>query len=161
MSVAPRGASGYVWSTFDLLLLSGLFGLGALGLGGGWWGSSGTLSFSRQVLWLWLLAAGLAISYRGIATFFAAGRDGIRARLVFLECLGEAMHPIPSCERVSGATVGEFVASDKMRRFHLVNCPVVQRKQGVASNSAQGHRQLGRRRCDICLSDYVEEQSQG
>lgn len=132
VEVLPSGSMPWHVRDVQRLLLTLL--LAAIGLTASWVGISGTVVWSRQMLWLAIgiastAVAGVAImswlltAFRSIRVRQSRMVDGVAARLVLDDELGDA-----PAAALSGPAAASLVSAPAMTRFHRADCPLVQDK---------------------------------
>jgi hypothetical protein len=136
-----------LWRRADLLVLSGLFGVGLLLLGAGYWGVSGTRVFSDQVSSARLAAIGVLLAQAGIVRSVICGRRALAARR--RACLPDVVAGLLATPAAVAISEGTLVAAPDMTRYHQPGCAFVAGKPVAAATTAE-HERAGRRVCGVC-----------
>jgi hypothetical protein len=150
LEVLPTGSMPWHIGDVQRLLLT--LALAAIGITASWVGISGTVVWSRQMLWLAVGIASTAVAGVGVMawllTAFRAVRvrqsrmaDGLAARLV----LDDDVASTTNDEVASDPS--QLVAAPAMTRFHRADCPLVAGKAAAALTAA---RRARLRPCGVC-----------
>lgn len=152
-SVAPRAGATSLWNARQRFVLAVLLALGTAALLAGYFGTSGTLQVSRQVVWVNVAGAGLLVSGVGVLLFLTAARRQIgRRRLSLFGDVASAGQALV-LDSASGGDVAapDLVSAATMTRYHRVDCPFVAGKPGLVAATAVAHEESGKRPCGVCL----------
>ena len=152
VEVLPTGSMPWHVRDVQRLLLTLL--LSAIGLTASWVGVSGTVVWSRQMLWLAIgiastAVAGVAImswlltAFRSIRVRQSRIVDGVAARLV----LDDEPADASTAAALSGPAGAALVSAPTMTRFHRADCPLVQDKQTSPLTAA---RRAKLSPCGVC-----------
>ncbi|HVU72974.1 MAG TPA: hypothetical protein VHE83_08425 [Mycobacteriales bacterium] len=148
VEVLPTGSMP--WHVRDVQRLLVTLLLAAIGLTASWVGISGTVIWSRQMLWLAIGIASTAVAAVAVMTWlltaFRAVRvrqsrmvDGIAARLV--------LDDEPDAADAAGPGAAELVSAPSMTRFHRADCPLVQGRPTTPLTAARRARLSP---CGVC-----------
>jgi hypothetical protein len=134
------------WHARDLQRLLLTLAVAAAGLLASWVGVSGTVVWSRQMLWLAIGIASIAIAGLGVMRWLLTAfrnvrvrqsrmADGVAARLVFDE-VPESIDPEPP-----------LVTAARMTHFHRVECALMNGKAPIRLTAARRKRLTP---CAVC-----------
>lgn len=140
------------WRDSDLVAATGAALVGLIAILLGWFGASGSPAPARQMLWLNVAVAGLAVYALGNCLWLMRLRRAVgdrRAALVSFEVAEEeveAQHTTGGVGRSDRTAVmsAQWVSGDGMARVHRPDCPVVAGKHVWTAHAGDGEL------CGVC-----------
>lgn len=114
-----------------------------------WFGASGEATTSRQLIWVAIGAAGIAVSGAANAVWLLAGRRAVGVRRV-----AGVVDPARSlsrerADRAGSVELGLVVAGGSMTHYHRPDCVLVAGKP-VQTGTAGELAEAGRTPCGVC-----------
>lgn len=139
------------WGTKGLTLLIGVNGIGLSMILAGWFGAGDTAVVQRQIPWINLAIAGLALSAVNNGVWILRGR---RSLVMMASRFPDRMingrrSRIIAGDRADTGPVDWYVAGPLMTLYHRPNCPFVAGKSVQGENRA-AHVTAGRGPCAVC-----------
>jgi hypothetical protein len=142
------------WRLNHLVVAYALNAAGLVALLASWFLTSGTVRDTSQVRWLVLGIGGVVISGATNAFWLLVGRSAVTARkrtvLSPILRVENLTAPAERCgDSVSIHSLDTLVAASGMKRFHRIECQLVDGKD-VRAESLSEHHRAGRRPCGLC-----------
>lgn len=131
--------------------MAALLALGAVGLGllvAGWVGASASIVARKQMPWLNVAVAGLAVATFGQARWVLRGRKDLTAEITKVVAL-IAQRRSPEKSTARDALTTELVSAPGMRLYHRADCRFAAKKP-VRAERRQNHEAAGRDACQVC-----------
>lgn len=149
-----RPGAGTPWRDGDLVAVAASALVGLFAIAAGWFGASGSPTPARQVLWLNVAIAGLAIFAGGNGLWLMRLRRAIGERRVSLVSFGSAVEEELAPRRTFAARPADrpafasagWVRGADMARVHRPDCPLVAGKQVKPAQEDDGER------CGVCAN---------
>jgi hypothetical protein len=154
-AVEERRKPSEPWTSGDVTRVAGLSAAGFLAVGVSWFGASGTLTLSHQLLWMVLGIAGAAIAALVQGMFVLTAFRSIKdRRFAIMTDLDALVAPYESGDVRPEATTDPTVrvAAATMVHFHRPTCPLVSGKDATLVGSAEEHAASGRTACGVCAA---------
>jgi hypothetical protein len=144
------------WAPRDITRVLAVSAAGALIIGIAWFGSGGTTSLSRQLLWTVVGIGGVTVAAVTQGTFVLAAFREIKARrLAVMNDAAALVRPfdteVPTVLEHSADT-DDRVAAAVMTHFHRPSCLLVTGKDVPLHGTAEDHVAAGRTPCGVCAA---------